>query len=78
MAVKNGDRVMVDGRESVVTSSWGQGKHRAFALEDGRTVLDLTDEQIVAANVSKPSAKINFGTDDTEEEDFRSPRRKRD
>jgi len=45
--VKQGDRVRVEGREARVTSSWGQGKHTAWALDDGTTVLDL--EQKVAA-----------------------------
>jgi hypothetical protein len=39
--VKQGDRVKVDGREACVVSSWGQGKHTAWALDDGTTVLDL-------------------------------------
>lgn len=47
MSIKQGDKVKVDGRESVVTSSWGQGRHKAYALEDGRTILDLTAEQLV-------------------------------
>lgn len=42
--VKQGDRVKVDGCEACVVSSWGQGKHTAWALDDGRTVLDLENK----------------------------------
>lgn len=45
--VQQGDRVSVGGIEAVVESSWGQGRHRAFKLSDGRVVLDLTDAEVV-------------------------------
>jgi len=45
--VQQGDRVIVDGREAVVETSWGQGAHKAFKLSDGRVVLDLTDLSLV-------------------------------
>lgn len=45
--VKQNDTVRVDGKVATVTSTWGQGKHKVFALSDGRTVLDLTDEMLV-------------------------------
>jgi len=41
MDLKQGDTVVVDGKTSNIETSWGQGKHRAFKLRDGRTVLDL-------------------------------------
>jgi hypothetical protein len=47
--VQQGDRVSVGGVEAVVESSWGQGRHRAFKLSDGRVVLDLTDAEVVKA-----------------------------
>ena len=43
MNVKHGDKVIVDGIEATVETSWGQGAHKAFKLSDGRVVLDLTD-----------------------------------
>jgi len=46
--VNQGDRVNLGDREAVVTSTWGQGKHRAYALDDGTTVLDLTEDQVVS------------------------------
>ena len=45
--VSQGDRVLVDGKEAIVETSWGQGKHRAFQLNDGRVILDLTDVSLV-------------------------------
>jgi hypothetical protein len=60
MVVKKGDRVKVDDQESVVTSSWGQGKHRAFALEDGRTVFDLTDEHVVTSRPEPTKPKTSL------------------
>lgn len=45
--VQAGDRVRVQGREARVVSSWGQGKHTVWSLDDGTTVLDL--EKKVAA-----------------------------
>ena len=47
MNVKQGDLVSVDGVESSVETSWGQGKHRVFKLSDGRQVIDL--DKLVAA-----------------------------
>ena len=47
MNIKQGDKVKVDGSESVVTSFWGQGKHTAYALEDGRTVLNITEDELI-------------------------------
>lgn len=41
MNVKQGDFVNVEGVESIVETSWGQGKHRVFKLSDGRQILDL-------------------------------------
>lgn len=42
--VKQGDRVKVQGREACVTSSWGQGKHTVWSLDDGTTVMDLAEK----------------------------------
>lgn len=47
MNVKQGDFVNVDGVESLVETSWGQGKHKVFKLSDGRQVLDL--DKLVAS-----------------------------
>lgn len=44
--VQQGDRVIVDGVQATVETSWGQGRHRAFKLSDGRVVLDLTDASL--------------------------------
>jgi hypothetical protein len=58
--VKVGDKVRVDGREVRVTSSWGQGKHRVYALDDNTTVLDLDQKvqsgeaEIIPEQVVKP------------------------
>jgi len=53
MNVKQGDRVIVDGRQAIVETSWGQGAHRAFKLSDGRVVLDLTVASLVTAQESQ-------------------------
>lgn len=58
--VKQGDRVKVDGKESVVTSQWAQGKHKVFALEDGRHVRDLDESNVVKS----PSVEVLGGLDD--------------
>lgn len=42
--VQAGDRVKVQGREATVTSSWGQGKHTVWSLDDGTTVMDLAEK----------------------------------
>lgn len=58
MNVKQGDFVNVDGVESLVETSWGQGKHKVFKLSDGRTVLDL--DKLVAsgkATIVQPIVK---------------------
>jgi len=55
--VKQGDTVKVNDIKSVVTSQWGQGKHKVFALADGRQVLDLTDEHVVESTPA-PSRAI--------------------
>jgi len=39
--VKQGDRVSIGGTEAVVETTWGQGRHTAFKLTDGRVLLDL-------------------------------------
>ena len=62
MNVKQGDSVKVDGKISIVETSWGAGKHRVFKLQDGRQVLDL-DKLIVAGKASlevvpEPEKKI--------------------
>jgi hypothetical protein len=41
MSVKQGDTVVVDGVEATVQSIWGQGRHTAYHLSDGRVALDL-------------------------------------
>lgn len=43
--VTQGDIVLVDGVEAVVESKWGQGRHTAYKLSDGRVVLDLKDPE---------------------------------
>lgn len=39
--VKKGDKVRIGGSIATVIGSYGQGKHTAWQLDDGRTVLDL-------------------------------------
>lgn len=39
--VKVGDKVRVGGSAATVTGTWGQGRHVAWQLDDGRQVLDL-------------------------------------
>lgn len=51
--VQRGDKVIVDGREATVETSWGAGAHRVFKLSDGREVLDLTD-----ASLAKESPRV--------------------
>ena len=55
--VKQGDRVKVDGREACVTSSWGQGKHTVWALDDGTTVLDL-DKKVASGDAEVLKAPV--------------------
>lgn len=45
--VKQGDSVQVDGKIAVVETSWAQGKHKVFKLDDGRQVFDL--DKLVAS-----------------------------
>lgn len=47
MNVKQGDFVNVEGVESIIETSWAQGKHRVFKLSDGRVILDL--DKLVAS-----------------------------
>lgn len=61
--MKNGDLVQIDGKKLRIVSSWGQGKHRVFHLEDGQHVIDLhLRKDVVLCNVeaSAPSRK-DFG-----------------
>ena len=41
MTLKQGDRVTIDGVSARIETWWGQGRHRVFRLDDGRTVFDL-------------------------------------
>jgi hypothetical protein len=60
--VQKGDRVRVQGREACVVSSWGQGKHTVWSLDDNTTVLDL-EEKIKAGDAevlsSRPTIEPN-------------------
>lgn len=61
--VQRGDKVNVGGVEATVESSWGQGRHRAFKLSDGRVVLDLTDASLVKTDPKveeKPKRKWDW------------------
>ena len=44
--VKSGDTIKINDKVARVISHWGQGRHTAFQLDDGRTILDL--DQLVA------------------------------
>jgi hypothetical protein len=52
-----GDTVKVDEKVAKVTGTWGQGKHRAFQLDDGRVAMDLKPEHRVAV---KEEPKFRF------------------
>ena len=39
--VKQGDQVEVSGTIATVEAMWGQGRHTAYRLSDGRVILDL-------------------------------------
>jgi hypothetical protein len=41
MEIEKQDLVTIDGKTARVVSWWGQGRHRVFSLDDGRTVFDL-------------------------------------
>lgn len=41
MTLKFGDKVTIDGKSARIETWWGQGRHRVFRLDDGRTVFDL-------------------------------------
>jgi hypothetical protein len=60
--VKQGVIVTVNGKQSTVETSWGQGVHRVFKLADGREIFDL--DKLVAqgkATVqSIPESKIEL------------------
>lgn len=58
MNLKNGDIVRVEGKESVIETSWGAGAHRAFKLKDGRTVLDLTEANLVKPVFQEVMTKV--------------------
>ena len=49
--IKNGTKVIVDGKQSTVESSHAAGKYRQYKLSDGRAVLDL--HKLVEANIAK-------------------------
>lgn len=75
MNVKQGDFVNVEGVESIVETSWAQGKHRVFKLTDGRVIIDL--EKLVAdgrATIVAPVEQIgetklyNLGPKATDEQ----------
>jgi hypothetical protein len=52
MDLKQGDRVVVDGKTAHIETQWGQGKHRVYKLDDGRQVLDL-DKLIASGKAQK-------------------------
>lgn len=78
--IKQGDRVSVDGKEVVIESIWGQGRHTAFKLEDGSVILDLhlrEDATVVTPPVAKSTtgwgttaAKKAVDVDAEEDEDM--------
>ena len=59
--IKNGTRVVVEGKGTTVEGSWASGKHRRYILADGRTVLDLnhTHVEVITQPTTedKPSRK---------------------
>jgi hypothetical protein len=54
--------VRVDGVQATVETSWGQGKHRVFKLDDGRQVFDLDKliESGKATVESIPESKLDI------------------
>lgn len=62
MNVKQGDLVTINGIQSSVETSWGQGKHKIFKLSDGRLITDL-DKSVEAGHVkidSIPESKLEI------------------
>lgn len=64
MDLKQGDRVVVDGKTAHIETQWGQGKHKVFKLDDGRQVLDL-DKLIASGKAQKiqtslPEKRVQF------------------
>lgn len=56
--LKQGDRVKVEGVEADIETSWGQGKHTAYKLTDGRIVLDLNEKHLVPSLPFQVMVKI--------------------
>jgi len=63
MNVKQGDLVNVNGVESIVETSWGQGKHKIFKLMDGRQIADL-DKLIASGQATIVAAPIQLVAED--------------
>ena len=64
MDLKQGDRVVVDGKTAHIETQCGQGKHKVFKLDDGRQVLDL-DKLIASGKAQKtqtspPEKRVQF------------------
>jgi len=49
--IENGTKVIVDGIQAVVKSSFASGRHRQYSLNDGRTIIDL--HVLIADNRAK-------------------------
>ncbi len=64
MVVHKGTRIKIDGKESVVDSSWASGKHTQTKLRDGRMIVDLEisiangDAQVIDATPVAPKKKV--------------------
>lgn len=56
--VKQGDIVTVNGVSACVETIWGQGRHRVFKLDDGRTVFDLHEKVANGEAVVEGSAPV--------------------
>lgn len=61
--VKQGQRVKVEGKESIVETIWGQGRHTVFKLTDGREILDL--HLLVECDKAEIMPDLTFNTNKT-------------
>jgi len=62
MSIGQGNWVSFEGKEAMIETTWGQGKHRMFKLSDGRVIADLDKlvESRKANQVEAPLKKVQF------------------
>jgi uncharacterized protein YccT (UPF0319 family) len=66
MGLKNGDIIKVDGVESALETSWCQGAHKVYKLQDQRLIFDLEkliDNGEAQVIIVEPKNIIIFGSD---------------